>query len=143
MNPRPKVKTASAKPNELLDKKKPKTSAAGKAKKKASVGTKTGRKAAPLTQSELDGLRAAIQRCWALPAGYTAGKDFSAKVRARLAKNGRVSGKINVVSVTGFSGGSSFLVKNAVKVAIQKCAPYKLPAAKYEKWKDLEVTFYP
>ena len=143
LNPRPKVQTASAKPTELLDKKEPKSSAAGKPKKKASVGTKTGRKGAPLTQSELDGLSDSIKRCWNLPQGYTAGKDFQAKVQAKLAKDGSVVGKVKVLSVTGFSGGNSFLIKNAVNVAIQKCAPYKLPAAKYDEWKDLVVNFHP
>ena len=143
LNPRPKVKTASAKPTELLDKKEPKSSASSKPKKKASVGTKTGRKGAPLTQSELDGLSDSIKRCWNLPAGYTAGNDFKAKVQAKLAKDGSVVGKVKVLSVTGFSGGSSFLIKNAVNVAIQKCAPYKLPEAKYDEWKDLVVNFHP
>ncbi|MEP6444279.1 MAG: hypothetical protein ABJ034_05250 [Hyphomicrobiales bacterium] len=143
LNPRPKIKTASAKPTELLDKKKPKSSASGKPKKKASVGTKTGRKGAPLTQSELDGLSDSIKRCWNLPQGYTAGKDFQAKVQAKLAKDGSVVGKVKVLSVTGFSGGNSFLIKNAVNVAIKKCAPYKLPAAKYDEWKDLVVNFHP
>lgn len=143
LNPRPKVQTASAKPTELLDKKEPKSSASGKPKKKASVGTKTGRKGAPLTQSELDGLSDSIKRCWNLPQGYTAGNDFQAKVQAKLAKDGSVIGKVKVLSVTGFSGGNSFLIKNAVNVAIKKCAPYKLPAAKYDEWKDLVVNFHP
>ena len=143
LNPRPKVKTASAKPNELLDKKEPKSAAKPKQTKKASVGTKQGRKGAPLTQSELDGLSDSIKRCWNLPQGYTAGNDFQAKVQAKLAKDGSVVGKVKVLSVTGFSGGNSFLIKNAVNVAIQKCAPYKLPAAKYDEWKDLVVNFHP
>ena len=143
LNPRPKIKTASAKPNELLDKKEPKSAAKPKQTKKASVGTKQGRKGAPLTQSELDGLSDSIKRCWNLPQGYTAGNDFQAKVQAKLAKDGSVVGKVKVLSVTGFSGGNSFLIKNAVNVAIQKCAPYKLPAAKYDEWKDLVVNFHP
>ena len=143
LNPRPKVKTASAKPNELLDKKEPKSAAKPKQTKKASVGTKQGRKGAPLTQSELDGLSDSIKRCWNLPQGYTAGNDFQAKVQAKLAKDGSVVGKVKVLSVTGFSGGNSFLIKNAVNVAIQKCAPYKLPTAKYDEWKDLVVNFHP
>ena len=143
LNPRPRVQTASAKPNELLDKKEPKSAAKPKQTKKASVGTKQGRKGAPLTQSELDGLSDSIKRCWNLPQGYTAGNDFQAKVQAKLAKDGSVVGKVKVLSVTGFSGGNSFLIKNAVNVAIQKCAPYKLPAAKYDEWKDLVVNFHP
>lgn len=143
LNPRPKVRTASTKPQDLINKKKPTTSAGGKPKKQASLGTKTGRQNARLTQTELDGLRDAIQRCWSLPPGYSAGREFQAKVKTRLTRSGEVEGRVNVVSVTGFSGGSSFLVKNAVKVAIQDCAPYKLPANKYAEWQDLEVTFYP
>lgn len=143
LNPRPKVKTAAKKPD-LLDKKDPVSAAGGKPQKVASRGTSTGRTGAPLTQTELDGLRDAIQRCWALPPGYSAGRDFQAKVRARLSPDGRIKGRVNVVSVSGFDGsGGAFLVKNAVKVAIEKCQPYKLPANKYAEWESLEVTFYP
>lgn len=143
LNPRPKVKTAAAKPQELLDKKQPTTNAGGKPKQTASLGTSTGNKGAKLTQTELDGLRDAIQRCWSLPPGYSAGKDFRAKVRTRLSQDGRVDGRVTVVSVTGFDGGPPILVRNAVKVAIEKCQPYKLPSAKFAEWKNLEVTFYP
>ena len=143
LNPRPKVKTAAKKPD-LLNKKKPATNAGGKPKKTASKGTSTGRTGAKLTQTELDGLRDAIQRCWSLPPGYSAGRDFQAKVKARLSPDGRLKGRVNVVSVSGFDGsGGAFLVKNAVKVAIEKCQPYKLPANKYSEWENLEVTFYP
>lgn len=143
LNPRPKVRTAAKEPD-LLDKKKPATNAGGQPKKQASQGTSTGRTGAKLTQTELDGLRDSIQRCWALPPGYSAGRDFQAKVKVRLSPDGRINGRVNVVSVSGFDGsGGAFLVKNAVKVAIEKCQPYKLPASKYSEWENLEVTFYP
>ena len=143
LNPRPKIKTAAKKPD-LLDKKKPASNSGGKPKKVASRGTSTGRTGAKLTQTELDGLRDSIQRCWSLPPGYSAGRDFQAKVKARLSPDGRLKGRVNVVSVSGFDGsGGAFLVKNAVKVAIEKCQPYKLPASKYSEWENLEVTFYP
>ncbi len=142
LNPRPKTKTAAVRPD-LLDKKKAATNAGGRPPKKASLGTKTGRQGAKLTQTELDGLRDAIQRCWALPPGYSAGQDFSAKVKTRLTRDGRVDGRVQIISVNGFQGGPSLLVKNAVKVAIEKCQPYKLPAGKYAEWQNLEVTFYP
>lgn len=143
LNPRPKVKTAAKEPD-LLDKKEPTTNAGGQPKKQASQGTSTGRTGAKLTQTELDGLRDSIQRCWALPPGYSAGRDFQAKVKVRLSPDGRINGRVNVVSVSGFDGsGGAFLVKNAVKVAIEKCQPYKLPASKYSEWENLEVTFYP
>lgn len=142
LNPRPKVKTAAVAP-ELLDKRKPATNTGGQPEKAASLGTSTGSVGAKLTQTELDGLRDAIQRCWSLPPGYSAGRDFQAKVRTRLSKDGRVEGRIDVVSVTGFDGGPPILIRNAVKVAIEKCQPYKLPSNKFAEWQNLEVTFYP
>lgn len=144
LNPRPKKqRLAAADPTKLLNKKEPRTNSGGKPKKKASLGTKTGTRGAKLTQTELDGLRDAIQRCWNLPPGYSAGRNFHAKVRTTLSKDGRVTGRVKVVSVTGYDGGPPLLIKKAVSDAIQGCAPYKLPSAKYAEWKDLEVTFYP
>jgi len=143
LNPRPKVRTAAKEPD-LLNKKKPASNTGGKPLQTASLGTSTGQTGAKLTQTELDGLRDAIQRCWVLPQGYSAGRDFRAKVKAQLSEDGRIKGRVDVVSVTGFDGsGGAFLVRNAVKVAIEKCQPYKLPASKYSQWQNLEVTFYP
>ena len=140
--PKPKTETAAVAP-ELIDKRKPATTAGGKPKETASLGTSTGSKGAKLTQTELDGLRDSIQRCWSLPPGYSAGRDFRAQIKATLTPDGRVDGRVTVVEVTGFDGGPPTLIKNAVRVAIEKCQPYKLPSNKYADWKDLEVTFYP
>ena len=36
--------------------------------------------------------------------------------------------------------GAEFL---EAEIAIRRCQPYKLPIAKYDVWKDVEVTFDP
>lgn len=104
------------------------------------LGTPTGR-AASLSQSEIDALRAQIQACWNPPAGATDGKELIVKVRLMLNQDGTLSGEPSVVN----SGGSGFfqVAAESAMRAIRRCQPYKLPIAKYEVWKDVEVTFDP
>lgn len=105
-----------------------------------SLGTSTGR-AASLSQSEIDALRAQIQQCWNPPAGAAEAKNLIVKVRLMLNQDGSLSGEPQVVN----SGGDGFfqVAAESATRAVRRCQPYKLPIAKYEVWKDVEVTFDP
>jgi colicin import membrane protein len=103
------------------------------------LGTQTGR-AASLSQSEIDALRAQIQACWNPPAGAVDGKDLIVKVRLMLNQDGTLSGEPSVVNRG--DGAFQIAAESAMR-AIRRCQPYKLPIAKYEVWKDVEVTFDP
>jgi colicin import membrane protein len=104
-----------------------------------SLGTSTGRSAA-LSQTDIDALRAQIQACWNPPAGAADAKDLIVKVRVMLNQDGSLSGEPTVVN----RGDGFFQVaaESAMR-AIRRCQPYKMPIAKYEVWKDVEVTFDP
>ncbi|MEO1066544.1 MAG: cell envelope integrity protein TolA [Pseudomonadota bacterium] len=150
LNPRPKVKTAEAQPKkqtqkkaDLLDKRKPATNASGRPKQVASLGTSTGRTGAKMTQNELDGLREAIRKCWNPPAGTAGVDNFSVSIQMQMQQDGTLSAKPVITGVNGLSGTASRAAEGAASRAVQRCAPYSLPVAKYETWKTINVIFTP
>lgn len=126
----------------LLDKRDPQRQAVTGAvlNASASLGTATGN-APTLSQSEIDALRAQIQACWNPPAGAAEAKDLIVKVRVMLNQDGSLSGEPMLVN----RGGNAFfqVAAESAMRAIRRCQPYRLPLAKYEVWRDVEVTFDP
>jgi colicin import membrane protein len=106
----------------------------------ASLGATTGN-APTLTQTEIDALRAQIQQCWNPPAGAAEAKELIVTVRLLLKQDGTLSGEPILLNR---SGAPYFQVaaESALR-AIRRCQPYRLPIAKYDVWKDVEVTFDP
>jgi colicin import membrane protein len=126
----------------LLDKRKPQRHAAvGETlNSTASLGLPTGR-AATLTQTEIDALRAQIQACWNPPAGALEAKELVVVVRLQLREDGSLS-----ANPTLMNRGSHPIFRIAAESAmraIRRCQPYKLPLSKYQVWRDVEVTFDP
>ena len=158
--PEPAVRTAKAdakpqKPNErpkkadsksttdqikaLLDKRK----ASGGAKKStetASLGTAKGT-ALTMSASELDALKAQIRACWSVQGGGADADSLRAKVSFKLDRSGAIVSD----PVAGGTGGDSARARRAFARsalrAVKRCAPYKLPADKYETWADVTVNF--
>jgi colicin import membrane protein len=127
----------------LLDKRQPqRVAAAGDTlNSTASLGTQSGF-AAQLSQNEIDALRARIQQCWNPPAGAADAKDLVVLLRIRFNQDGSLAGQPAVVNR---GSGTYFQVaaESALR-AVVRCAPYTfLPVAKYDAWKDVEVTFDP
>jgi TolA protein len=106
----------------------------------ASLGAPTGT-AMTLSQSELDALRAQIQACWSPPAGVADAKDLIVVVHLLLKQDGSLAAE---PAVTNRSSNPLFRVAaESATRAIRRCQPYRLPIAKYEVWKDVEVNFDP
>lgn len=106
----------------------------------ASQGAKTGR-AANLTGSELDGLRSQIAKCWSPPSTSANAASLSIVIDFSMAKDGSVMGSPRV---TNSQAGVEFAAAaGAALRAVKRCAPYSLPAAKYDAWKDVTVRFKP
>jgi outer membrane biosynthesis protein TonB len=126
----------------LLDKRDPqRNAAAGEVlNSTASLGLARAN-AASLSQTEIDALRAQIQACWNPPAGAAEAKELIVRVRIILNQDGSLSGEPTLVT----RGGNSFfqIAAESAMRAIRRCQPYRLPIAKYEAWKDVEVTFDP
>lgn len=127
----------------LLDKRDPQRHAATGAtlSNTPTLGTSNGN-AARLSQSEIDALRARIQECWTVPAGATEAKDLVVQVRIQFRQDGSLQAE--PILLNHGSGPFFQVAAEAALRAVRRCAPYSfLPAAKYEAWKDVEVTFDP
>ncbi len=126
----------------LLDKREPQRQAAtgDVVNSTASLGSPLGN-APKLSQSEIDALRAQIQACWNPPAGAADAKDLIVTVRLQL----KLDGSLHADPILLNRGGSQFfqIAAESALRAIRRCQPYRLPAAKYQAWKDVEVTFDP
>lgn len=126
----------------MLDKRKPQRHAAvgDTLNSTPSLGLPTGR-AATLTQTEIDALRAQIQACWNPPAGAANAEDIIVKVRLQLHQDGSLSAQPTLMN-RGSHPIFRIAAESAMR-AIRRCQPYHLPLSKYEVWRDVEVTFDP
>lgn len=127
----------------LLDKRTPRRMAAvGETLSQTpTLGTATGR-APRLSQNEIDALRARIQQCWNPPAGAAEARDLIVQVRILFRPDGSLATEPRLL--TPVAPGYQQIAAESALRAIRRCAPYSfMPAAKYEAWKDVEVTFDP
>ncbi len=148
------VKEASAKPKSeekqfdadevaaLLNKEKPSGGGAKRSTETASLGGNKATGGDKLSQSEMDALRGQVQRCWNVPAGATDGGDLRVSVKFKLDRTGALEGSPEVIQGGG-SAGVERAAAEAARRAVARCAPYNLPAEKYEAWADVIVNFDP
>lgn len=101
-----------------------------------------------LTASELDALKQQVMQqltpCWHVPAGARDAKDLSVQLRAAVNLDGTV--RQAVILNQGRLGEPLFraAAESARRTFFDpKCTPLRLPADKYEVWKDLVVNFDP
>ncbi len=140
--PKPQPKFDPSKISALLDKRDPQRQAAtGETiNRTASLGTPTG-SAATLSQSDIDALRAQIQACWNPPPGALEARELVVDVRLQLNRDGSVSTEPQVMNRGNHP--QFQVAAEAARRAIKRCAPYKMPVAKYDLWSDVEVRFDP
>jgi outer membrane biosynthesis protein TonB len=125
----------------LLDKRQPNMARASEAPAPTGAfGASTGN-APRLTQNEIDALRAQIQACWNPPVGAADAPDLVVRVRVQFRTDGSLSAEPQLVN-RGSSPYFQVAAESAMR-AVRRCQPYTLPAAKYEIWRDVEVTFDP
>jgi hypothetical protein len=94
-----------------------------------------------MTMSELDALRARLAQCWAPPPGWVDPSEVRVVVMISLNANGSVAGPPQVVE--GPAGRYAQTAPESAVRAVLTCAPYALPAAKYQDWKQVKITFDP
>lgn len=127
----------------LLNKQDPRrTAALGETiNNRAALGATTGT-AAMLSQTELDALRARLMSLWNPPAGAANPQELVVTVRVRLNPDGTLAGPPMVVT----SGTSPFFMtaRDSAIRALFRGQPFDmLSPAKYDAWKDIEITFDP
>jgi len=140
--PKPPKKAPPPTKKALLDKKETSAGGAKRNTQKSNLGTKKGNNATKLSTSEIDALRGQIQACWNV--GALAGSDDAEKLRARvefrLNRAGEIDGKPSV-KATGGNARANRTFAGSARRAVIRCAPYQLPADKYETWADVAVNF--
>ncbi|MFN4061641.1 MAG: protein TolA [Paracoccus hibiscisoli] len=100
----------------------------------------------PLTLSERDGLRFAIQNCWNVGALSVEASQMTVSVGFTLSPGGVPDQ--SSLRIAGYQGGSEGAAQQAFDVArraILMCgqAGFDLPASKYGRWRDVVVDFRP
>jgi len=100
-----------------------------------------GGAAATLSANEIDALRARIESCWIMPLGVDDAQNIRIAIRMVLHQNGTLSAEPTLLNRGAhplFQVAAESLMR-----AIRQCQPYKLPIAKYDVWRDLEIVFDP
>ena len=126
----------------LLDKQKPAGGGTQRSTREAALGGQRNDPGTKLSQSEMDALRGQIQRCWNVPAGALEAENLRVSVKFSLDRSGAISVTPQIVSGGGAAGVERAAAESARRAVLQ-CAPYNLPAEKYEAWADVIVNFDP
>ncbi len=114
---------------------------AGAPKAPETPGKADASRTTTLTRKERDALVAQAKRCWKIPPGWTTPRQASVTVRAHFNRDGTVAGIPVVVEFPASPLGKA-AADNAVR-ALPACGPYRLPADKYDQWRDVQMAFTP
>ncbi len=126
----------------LLNKEKASGGGAKRSTQEASLGADHTTGGSKLSQSEMDALRGQIEKCWNVPAGVEDAGDLKVSVKFKLDRSGSIEGSPEIVSGGG-GGGIGQVAAESARRAVLRCAPYTLPADKYDAWADVIVNFDP
>ena len=98
----------------------------------------------PMTGSERERFRVAVNACWNVDPGSQAAR-VTLTVGFRLTQAGKVDGDVRQIAATGGDASATSIAFQAARRAILRCGAsgYDLPADKYAQWKDVEITFDP
>ncbi len=100
----------------------------------------------PLSRGEKDALRVAVSSCWNVGSLSSDALRTTVVVAVSLSRDGKPKpGSIRMLSSSGGSAGSEKQAFDAARRAILRCGArgYKLPSEKYDRWRDIEITFNP
>lgn len=98
--------------------------------------------------SEIDLLRQQISRCWNPPVAVLGADELIIAIRLQLNPDGSLVGPPSIDGNVGTSQQATAEIafraaaESALR-AVRRCAPYDLPAEKYDAWRDIRVTFDP
>jgi len=99
-----------------------------------------------LALSQIDALRAAMYKCWRIPADAKDPESLVIPVEVKLYRDGHLASAQlkNAGSIYGSSNPYMKIAADNALRAVTKCAPYDfLPAEKYDDWKQMTLTFRP
>jgi len=105
------------------------------------IGAPSGVPGAKMTANELDLLRAALAQCWSPPIGWIEPSEVRVVLLLSLNADGSLNGQPQVLEAP--QGQFSQAAPESALRAVRRCAPYNLPAEKYDAWREVKVTFDP
>lgn len=116
-----------------------------------STGTATAPRVASLSPIAMNGLvsliASQVKPCYTIPAGGAGVETIISRIRLRLKPDGSIKVAPEVTGNVGVGAGNQPYVRQmneAAVRALQRCAPYKLPADLHEGgWEDINFTFRP
>lgn len=98
-----------------------------------------------LSISEYDLLVQQLSSCWVAPAGAPIKKGMFVKISARIMPNKSVvPGSVRIIDTNISKNNSVYnpITESAMRTLLNpECNPLKLPADKYDLWKDLTIIF--
>lgn len=97
-----------------------------------------------VTMSEIAAVVQQISQCWNMPAGARDAQDLVVVILATVAPDGTVTSA--VIEDRSRMGDPFFraAAESAQRAMLNpRCQPLRLPAGKYEQWKDLRLNFNP
>lgn len=100
----------------------------------------------PLTSGEKDALRVAVQRCWNVGSLSSEALATTVVVTVSMTEDGKPNGgSIRMLSASGGSDAAARQAFEAARRAIIRCGAngFDLPIAKYDQWREIEMTFNP
>ncbi len=97
-----------------------------------------------LTVSVIDALRVAMTRCWNIDTTHPGLEDIRAVAHLTMNQNGTVRDVWFESAARAATDAAFAYVLDTIRNAIAVCQPLRmLPAAEYEKWRQIQLTFYP
>ncbi|TDK48016.1 energy transducer TonB, partial [Antarcticimicrobium luteum] len=117
--------------------------ALGGAREAAPTAAPTG---PPLSAGEKEALRVAVSSCWNVGSLSSEALATTVVVAVSLSQDGKP--QMETIRMMSYSGGGEGAAKQAFEAArraIIRCGAtgFSLPAAKYDRWRDIEMTFNP
>jgi hypothetical protein len=99
---------------------------------------------AQLTTSELDLVRAQIERCWNIPAGARDAEDLTPEFRVQMRRDGTVASTRLLNPERMNDPFFQAAAESANRALLNpQCQPLKLPPEKFEQWQTFTITFDP
>jgi outer membrane biosynthesis protein TonB len=102
-------------------------------------------RATAMTVSEIDALRGQLAKCWNVPVGAPNPQDLIVKVTLFLNPDGTVARAPELADTARLSAGDPYYraAAEAAIRAVHICAPYSLPAEKFDDWSEITINFDP
>ena len=130
----------------LLDQKAPKPvtpppNAAKGVKTQVGIGAQTA-----LTMSEVDAFKAQMKECWNAPVGAPSPEQLIVGVHVSFTQDGHLQQPPRLTSETRAEAAGNPYMRAAAEAALRAisvCEPYRMPADRYNSWREMDLLFDP